>query len=260
MLRLYGHFASQPTRSVAWLLKLKQIPFELITTNPTAGETRAPQYRQKFPLGLIPAIEDTDSSPSFTLSEASAILIYLCEKHGWDDFYPTTMPSESSGNADVMAAIRRRAKIHEYLSHHNESARTMTRKIVRPTMVWMFNEGSNDGGRDAAAYLSSNPRDVDKAKATIRDVAKRFQHKFIASSSTTSVTGYIAGGDGPTIADLLAYPELAQIPQIMGIEYAEEWPELAPLKGWMDKMAKLPFHDDIHRTVYKIGKLYRSKL
>ncbi len=91
MLKLYGHFGSQPTRSVAWLLKMKKTPFEFITINPTSGETRSPQYRRKFPLGLIPAIEDDSVTPPFALSEASAIMIYLCEKHGWDDMYPETI-------------------------------------------------------------------------------------------------------------------------------------------------------------------------
>ena len=60
MLKLYGHFGSQPTRSVAWLLKMKETPFELITVNPISGETRTAEYRKKFPLGLIPALEDTE--------------------------------------------------------------------------------------------------------------------------------------------------------------------------------------------------------
>jgi len=86
-------------------------------------------------------------------------------------------------------------------------------------------------------------------------MAKRFQHKFLVNNPS----GYIVEGDSPTIADLLAYPDLAQIPQIMGIDYSE-WPELEPLRIWMGKMSELPHHDDVHQTVYKIGKLYQSKL
>lgn len=256
MLKLYGHYGSQPTRSVAWLLKMKKTPFEFITINPTSGETRTTEYRRKFPLGLIPAIEDTDTTPPFALSEASAIMIYLCEKNGWDDFYPKNN-------------IQRRAKIHEYISHHNESTRIMTRKIIFPTMKWMFSGESRGVGSGASttgvAHLSHGAQDMQKTKSAIRDVAKRFQHKFLAAdnddSTLSSSGGYIVEGDTPTIADLLAYPDLAQIPQIMGIDYREEWPEeLEPLSNWMDKMAQLPCHDDIHRTVNKIGKLYQSKL
>jgi glutathione S-transferase len=66
-------------------------------------------------------------------------------------------------------------------------------------------------------------------------------------------------GDTVSIADLLAYPELAQIPQLLGINYGE-WQELEALRRWLDRMAKLPHHDDVHRTVSKLGKLYQSKL
>jgi len=249
MLKLYGHFGSQPTRSVAWLLKMKKTPFEFITINPTAGETRTPHYREKFSLGLIPAIEDTDVSPPFTLSEASAIMIYLCEKHQWSDFYPTS--------SDAFA-IQRRARINEYFSHHNESTRLMTRKVIFPTMKWMFSDRrgkGSDASSTGVAHLSNSTKDIDKTKATIRDIAKRFQHKFLANDSS-----YIVEGDTPSIADLLAYPDLAQIPQIMGIDYCEEWPELEPLSKWLDRMAALPEHDDIHKTIHKIGKMYRSKL
>lgn len=261
MLKLYGHFGSQPTRSVAWLLKMKKAPFEFITINPTSGETRTPDYRKKFPLGLIPALEDTDSIISsssistvaspLTISEASAIMIYLCEKYGWEDFYPTNLHT--------------RAKIHEYISHHNESARMMTRKVIFPTTKWMFSEGAQAGmpSRDDSiitSHLSHSARDIEKVKVTIRDISKRFQHKFLAANKNSSYIGGI--GESPTIADLLAYPELAQIPQIMGIDYSKEWGEgeFDLLKAWMDKMEELPYHDDIHRTVFKIGKLYKSKL
>ena len=249
MLKLYGHYASQPTRSVAWLLKMKKTPFEFVTVNPTSGEARTPEYRKKFPLGLIPAIEDSEPTPPFALSEASAILMYLCEKNGWDDFYPT--------------AIRRRAKVHEYLSHHNESTRMMTRKVIFPTMKWMFAGETRGAGSGASAsgvaHLSHGSRDVENVKTTIRDVAKRFQHKFLVHENGATSSNYIVEGDTPTIADLLAYPDIAQIPMIMGIDYSE-WPELEPLRLWMGRISELPYHDDVHRTVYKIGNMYKSKL
>lgn len=255
MLKLYGHYGSQPTRSVAWLLKMKKTPFEFITINPTIGEARTPEYRKKFPLGLIPAIEDTDTTPPFALSEASSIMIYLCEKYGWDDFYPT-----SRSNDHLLATIRRRAKINEYISHHNESTRIMTRKIIFPTMKWIFSGDTPGASASSVAHFSNSNHDMQKTKAAIRDVAKRFQHKFLVHDHSRSSSGFIVEGDTPTIADLLAYPDLAQIPQIMGINYKEEWQELEPLSLWMDKMSKLPCHDDVHRTVNKIGKMYRSKL
>ena len=248
MLKLYGHYGSQPFRSVAWLLKMKKEPFEFISINPMKGENRTADYRAKFPLGLIPAIEDDPGDgKTFALSEASAIMIYLCDKHKWNDMYPSSNNNPSD--------IRQRALINEYISHHNESTRLMTRKVIRPGLSGLFAaEGNLSPGMTHS--LSKSPSDLIKLKSTIRDTAKRFQHKFLVNSRGSS--DFIVG-DTPTIADLLAYPDLAQIPQILGIDY-EEWPELEQLRQWLDRMAKLPYHDDVHRTTTKLGKLYQSKL
>jgi len=187
MLKLYGHYGSQPFRSVAWLLKMKKEPFEFITINPIKGDHRTADYRAKFPLGLIPAIEDDPGDgKTLAMSEAAAIMIYLCEKHKWNEWYPSSN-------------IRQRALINEYFSHHNESTRLMTGKVIRPGLSALFAAEGN---------LS---------------------------------------------------PGLAQIPQILGIDYSE-WPELEELRQWLDRMAKLPYHDDVHRTATKLGKLYQSKL
>ena len=250
MLKLNGHLGSQPTRSVAWLLKMKQEPFDFISINPIKGENRSKEYRERFPLGLIPAIEDDPGNgETLALSEASAIMIYLCEKNKWGDMYPTN---------HCPSSIRRRALINEYISHHNESTRMLTRKVIRPGLTGVVASAKNPGnltpGRTHS--LSRSTDDLIKLKSTIRDVSKRFQHKFLVNSRESS--DFIVG-DTVSIADLLAYPELAQIPQLLGVDYGE-WSELEALRRWLDRMAKLPYHDDVHRTVSKLGKLYQSKL
>ena len=250
MLKLYGHYGSQPTRSVAWLLKMKHEPFDFMSINPIRGGNRSKEYRSKFPLGLIPAIEDDPGGDGKTLalSEASAIMIYLCEKNKWDDMYPTN---------NCPSSIQRRALINEYISHHNESTRMMTRKVIRPGLTGVVASAKNPGISPGMTHsLSRSPDDLMKLKSTIRDVSKRFQHKFLVNSRESS--DFIVG-DTVSIADLLAYPELAQIPQLLGIDYGE-WSELEALRRWLDRMAKLPYHDDVHRTVSKLGKLYQSKL
>jgi glutathione S-transferase len=227
---------------------MKKQPFESISINPMKGENRTPQYRGQFPLGLIPAIEDDPGDgKTIALSEASAIMIYLCDKNKWNDMYPSSNNNPSD--------IRQRALINEYISHHNESTRLMTRKVIRPGLNGLFAaEGNLSPGMTHS--LSRSPADLAKLKSTIRDTAKRFQHKFLVNSRGSS--DFIVG-DTPTIADLLAYPDLAQIPQILGIDYGE-FPELEELRQWLDRMAKLPYHDDVHRTATKLGKLYQSKL
>lgn len=249
MLKLYGHYGSQPFRSVAWLLKMKKERFEFISVNPMKGENRTKDYRAKFPVGLIPAIEDDPGDgKTIALSEASAIMIYLCDKNKWNDMYPSSINNPSD--------IRQRALINEYISHHTESTRLMTQNVIRPGFKELFAAKGNFSSGMTKHALSKSPDDLLKLKSTIRDIAKRFQHKFLVNSRESS--NFIVG-DHPTIADLLAYPDLAQIPQILGIDYCE-WPELEELRQWLDRMAKLPYHDDVHRTTMKLGKLYQSKL
>jgi glutathione S-transferase len=52
------------------------------------GKTTEPEYLQKYPAHLTPMLE-TDGLPRGTLGESCAIMAYLCNKHGLDQFYPT---------------------------------------------------------------------------------------------------------------------------------------------------------------------------
>ena len=115
------------------------------------------------------------------------------------------------------SSIRRRALINEYISHHNESTRMMTRKVIRPGLTGVVASAKNPGNLSPSRThsLSRSPDDLMKLKSTIRDVSKRFQHKFLVNSRESS--DFIVG-DTVSIADLLAYPELAQIPQLLGIK------------------------------------------
>jgi glutathione S-transferase len=52
------------------------------------GKTTAPEYLQKYPAHLTPMLED-EGLPRGALGESCAIMQYLCNKHGFDQFYPT---------------------------------------------------------------------------------------------------------------------------------------------------------------------------
>jgi glutathione S-transferase len=52
------------------------------------GKTTEPQYLQKYPAHLTPMLEE-EGLPKGTLGESCAIMAYLCNKHGLDQFYPT---------------------------------------------------------------------------------------------------------------------------------------------------------------------------
>jgi glutathione S-transferase len=52
------------------------------------GKTTSPEFIAKYPAHLTPMLEE-EGLPKGTLGESCAIMAYLCNKHGLDDFYPT---------------------------------------------------------------------------------------------------------------------------------------------------------------------------
>jgi glutathione S-transferase len=51
------------------------------------GKTTTPEYLQKYPAHLTPMLEE-EGLPKGSLGESCAIMQYLCNKHGLDQFYP----------------------------------------------------------------------------------------------------------------------------------------------------------------------------
>ena len=52
------------------------------------GKSTGPDYIAKYPAHLTPTLEE-DGLPRGILGESCAIMAYLCNKHGLDQFYPT---------------------------------------------------------------------------------------------------------------------------------------------------------------------------
>ena len=52
------------------------------------GKTTTPEYLDKYPAHLTPMLEE-EGLPKGYLGESCAIMQYLCNKHGLDQFYPT---------------------------------------------------------------------------------------------------------------------------------------------------------------------------
>src|SRR5215216_3739297 len=52
------------------------------------GKTTSPEYLSKYPAHLTPMLEE-EGLPRGYLGESCAIMAYLCNKHGLDQFYPT---------------------------------------------------------------------------------------------------------------------------------------------------------------------------
>jgi glutathione S-transferase len=50
------------------------------------GKTTTPEFLQKYPAHLTPMLEE-EGLPTGALGESCAIMAYLCNKHGFDQFY-----------------------------------------------------------------------------------------------------------------------------------------------------------------------------
>jgi glutathione S-transferase len=73
---LYDHPASGNCMKARILLRQREIPFERVTVDLFAGETRTPEHFGRNPDGRIPVLELDDGQ---TIPESGAILAYLAD-------------------------------------------------------------------------------------------------------------------------------------------------------------------------------------
>ncbi|KAI9916288.1 hypothetical protein PsorP6_017955 [Peronosclerospora sorghi] len=203
-IKLYGNLISQPARAVEWVLRVKQVDHELVMMEFKSPEFKSPEFLALNPNGLIPVLQDGD----FSLYESNAILVYLAEKFGWSDLYPT----------DVKA----HAKVNQYLHWHHTNARSITTKILVPLVHTKQNVATPEEG------------------VMIKDSIKLLT-KLAELMETFLVTDFLAATDHPTIADFATYCEFVQT-ELMGIFDFSKYPKLA---AWLQRMKQVPHHDDV---------------
>ena len=73
MIKLYGIGLSNNVSKVRYCLNYLNLKYDWVQTNPMAGENQAPEFRNSFPTGKIPAI-DVDGLKLF---ESNSIIRYL---------------------------------------------------------------------------------------------------------------------------------------------------------------------------------------
>lgn len=224
-LTLRGVPLSQPVRAVLWGCAIKRLPIKFQLAVPgvaTRGGTRSPDFLARHPLGTVPAleVEGPGEAPPLNLCESTAILVYLAEQHGpWDDLWPRD------------PAVRARAL--EFLSWSHSG--------LRPVSL---------------AYFAPFVR-PDKASAC-GDDWREHGLKTVKSAATTLDSYWLArtpflAAEHPTIADLCAYEELTQFDGGHGALY--DYAPHANVRRWLDEMARLPFHDEIHASLALLGPL-----
>jgi len=225
MLKIYGVPNSQPVRAVVWACLMKGLPFEFVMTSQNKA-AKTPEYLKGVnPRGTIPAIDDG----GVVLWESHAILIYLCEKHGWRDLWPE----------DLVA----RARVNQYLYFHHRNTREIVVQWSRALWPAVFGVPDPDAGwlrRNTFPGMENNTQIVTQALQIIDNML--------------ATLPYLAGPQ-VTIADIVAYEELGQ----NQASYAN-CTDFAPyphIRTWLQKMAQLPAHEQAHAIWPLIGDVHQ---
>lgn len=217
-MRLHGVPLSQPFRSVAWACLQKRLPFELVLVVPgsTAKRgSRSEAYLKLNPLGTVPTLEDD----GVTIAESGAMLAYLANKHQWSDIYP---PEPAA-----------RAKVDSFMHWHHAGTRKIAIGYALPYLR-----------PDLAAAIGE--AGVAKGKADAVDSLQTLENTWLASEP------FVAASH-PTIADLLAYEEVAQLaPCFFNLLDLNGYPRI---ESWLARMSQLPFHEEAHAALASLGDL-----
>ncbi|MGE0388217.1 MAG: glutathione S-transferase family protein [Gammaproteobacteria bacterium] len=94
MLKVWGRANSVNVKKVLWCLEELNVPYERIDAGMAYGVVNTPEYRQKNPMGLVPAIDDD----GFVLWESHAIVRYLAQKHGAGSLWPAELRARADAD------------------------------------------------------------------------------------------------------------------------------------------------------------------
>jgi glutathione S-transferase len=140
------------------------------------GKTTSPEYLQKYPAHLTPMLE-TEGLPRGALGESCAIMAYLCNKHGLDQFYPTD-PGE-------------RAMVDNAMFYLIGTLYPLVARATYPTLAFQQYAGEVGTSEADDDMKAQAQKDAEAAIAEPLDVYRAF---FLGDKP-------FIGGDSPSIAD-----------------------------------------------------------
>src|ERR687896_1544081 len=140
------------------------------------GKTTSPEYLEKYPAHLTPMLEE-EGLPRGTLGESCAIMAYLCNKHGLDEFYPRD-PGE-------------RAMVDNAMFYLIGTFYPLLTRATYPTLGFPQYPGEVATSDADDALKAQAQRDAEAALAEPLDVYRAF---FLDGKP-------FIGGDSPSIAD-----------------------------------------------------------
>ena len=141
------------------------------------GKKGTPEFLAKDPADLTPLLEES-SLPQGSLWESCAIMQYLCNKHGLEQFYPTNPEQRAMVDSAMFYLIG-----------------TLYPLVARATYpVLHFPQYAGEvGSSEADDALKARARD--DAEAALAGPLDAYQKFFLAD-------GQFIGGDKPSIADI----------------------------------------------------------
>lgn len=217
LMKLYGVPLSQPFRSVAWTLLQQQVRFEIVLTVP--GMTNKIGSRNpafvEKSRGRASTVPLLEDTNGLCLSESPAILTYLCEKYGWT----------SLAGGDSLTG---KAMVNSFMHwHHRDGARQLAKLQVSKI-------------RPDLGYTTTD-KDMEQAHQVLKALEEGWLQKedFVA-------------GPHVTIADMMAYEEIIQVTMMGLLPQVAEYPRV---QAWMDRMKKVPYHEEAHLSLQLLGSL-----
>ena len=141
------------------------------------GQTTSPEYLAKYPAHLTPMLE-AEGLPRGTLGESCAIMAYLCNKHGLDQFYPREP--------------ERRAMVDNAMFYLIGTFYPLVTRATYPTLQFPQYPGEV-GSSDADDAMKT--RAQQEAEDALAEPLEVYRTYFVADGS-------FIGGDSPSIADI----------------------------------------------------------
>lgn len=196
---LYHTALSISCRPVVAVLADASIPYEAVHVDFAKGEHKTPAMLALNPNGALPILDDD----GFVVTESSAILKYVCDKHG-SPLYPTD--------------LRVRTRVNERMDWFNTTlASHCAHDLVYPQLLPHHKRSSDEGTKST----------IDWGLARTRDHLGVLEHWL-------GRTRYVAGDD-LTIADFFG-ASFASLPRTIGGDLTT-FPKIA---GWLDAMEARP--------------------
>ncbi|XP_075935019.1 glutathione S-transferase theta-1a [Anarhichas minor] len=222
-MELYLDLHSQPCRSVFLFAKAVGIPFEFKLVDLSKGQQYSEEFGKISPMRRVPVMKDG----SFVLTESTAILKYLVQKHPSvaDHWFP--------------AELQQRARVNEYLSWQHMNLRAHGSKVFLLKALF------------PVIMDAEVPKEkMDAAVEDLNQSLKMLEEKFLQSKP------FIIG-DKVSLADLVAIVEIMQ-PVGVGVDVFEGRPKLSAWRERVKKAIGEQLFDEGHELIMTASSLMQK--